>query len=62
MTEKKMIVSAAEVLRQAKAHAKGGAKPSWAGQQAYVGEPAVKDWENMSPGRWAWANSRLLAN
>jgi len=45
MTEKKMIVSAAEVLRQAKAHAKGGAKPSWAGQQAYVGEPAVKDWE-----------------
>jgi predicted transcriptional regulator len=45
MTQEKIVVSAADVLRQAKSHAKGGEKPSWAGQTAYVGQQAVKDWD-----------------
>ena len=44
MSEKKMVVNAAEVLAQARAHASGGAKPSWTGQKAYVGKKAVSDW------------------
>lgn len=45
MSDIKTVVSAAQILREAKAHAKGGAKPSWAGQTVYVGEKAVADWE-----------------
>ena len=45
MNQKKIVVSAAEILRQARAHAKGEEKPSWAGQKIYVGDQAVKDWE-----------------
>jgi len=42
-----MVVNAADILSQAKAHAKGGATPSWAGKRVYVGQQAVSDWKPL---------------
>jgi predicted transcriptional regulator len=47
MSKSKMVVNAADILSQAKAHAKGGAKPSWAGKKVYVGQQAVSDWKTL---------------
>jgi len=45
MTQSKIVMSAADILAQAKVHAEGGGKPSWMGQKVYVGDNAVKDWD-----------------
>jgi len=37
-------MSAEEVLKQARAHAKGDVNPSWVGKTVYVGKQAVEDW------------------
>lgn len=47
-TNEKNIVSAKELLIQARAYAKGGEKPSWLGGRVYAGPKAVEDWDQIA--------------
>lgn len=45
MSRREVVMSAAEIIRGAKEHAKGGPKRSWMGQAVHVGAKAVEDWD-----------------
>lgn len=45
MSSKKIVKSPEQIIREARAHAKGGPKPEWMGKQVHVGDKAVADWE-----------------